>query len=85
MRDLSRAMIIIREHAEQWRINPDHIAICGFSAGGHLAASLAVHWNTPGYQRYPGVFQQAKCRHFGLPRHHDRGVRTYGIVLQSAW
>ncbi|CAN7719900.1 alpha/beta hydrolase [Paenibacillus sp. LjRoot56] len=55
IRDLSRAMIIIREHAEQWRINPDHIAICGFSAGGHLAASLAVHWNRDFLQDIRGI------------------------------
>lgn len=41
--DISRAMCIIRENAEKWNIHSDKIAVCGFSAGGHLAASLAVH------------------------------------------
>jgi len=41
--DLARAMCIIRENAKAWNINPEKIALCGFSAGGHLAASLAVH------------------------------------------
>ena len=35
--DLIRAIRIIRAHAEQWRL--DKIAVLGFSAGGHLAAS----------------------------------------------
>ncbi|WP_414694782.1 hypothetical protein [Paenibacillus sp.] len=26
----------------RWRIDPDRIAVIGFSAGGHLAASLGV-------------------------------------------
>jgi len=43
--DASRAMCIIRENAEEWGIYPDKIAVCGFSAGGHLAASLGVHWD----------------------------------------
>lgn len=43
--DASRAMCIIRENAEAWRVDPDKIAVCGFSAGGHLAASLGVHWD----------------------------------------
>ena len=43
--DASRAMCIIRENADKWNIYSDKIAICGFSAGGHLAASLAVHWD----------------------------------------
>lgn len=42
--DVSKAMAIIRDHAEQWRVESQKIAVCGFSAGGHLAASLGVHW-----------------------------------------
>ena len=45
--DLSMALKIIRENAEEWHILKDKIAVCGFSAGGHLAASLGVHWNLP--------------------------------------
>lgn len=42
--DVSRAMWIIRENAEKWFVDADKIAVCGFSAGGHLAASLGVLW-----------------------------------------
>jgi acetyl esterase/lipase len=35
-----RAMRVLRKHAEEWNINPDKIGVTGFSAGGHLAASL---------------------------------------------
>lgn len=45
--DVSRAMCIIRENSEEWNIDHDKIAVCGFSAGGHLAASLGVHWDKP--------------------------------------
>ncbi|GHV84116.1 acetylesterase [Spirochaetia bacterium] len=34
----------IRKNADYYDVDPDRIVICGFSAGGHLAASLAVHW-----------------------------------------
>lgn len=37
----------IRKHADEWYTIPDKIAVCGFSAGGHLAASLGVHFNEP--------------------------------------
>ena len=45
--DLSKALKIIRENADEWHIIKDKIAVCGFSAGGHLCASLGVHWNLP--------------------------------------
>ena len=45
--DLCAAMKLIRENAEQWGVLKDKIAVGGFSAGGHLAASLGVYWNDP--------------------------------------
>jgi len=44
--DVSRALRIIRANATNWQIDPNHIAVCGFSAGGHLIASLGVHHAT---------------------------------------
>lgn len=32
----------IRENAENWNIDPNQIAVCGFSAGGHLALSSGL-------------------------------------------
>ena len=32
----------IRENAEDWNIDPEQIAVCGFSAGGHLALSSGL-------------------------------------------
>ena len=44
---LAAAMAYIRSHAKEWHVLPDKIAVCGFSAGGHLAASLGVLFNEP--------------------------------------
>lgn len=52
--DLSMALKIIRENAEEWGVLKDKIAVCGFSAGGHLAASLGVHWDLPEVQEKSG-------------------------------
>ena len=42
LRQLSEALGLLRQHAGEWHILPDKIAVCGFSAGGHLALSGAV-------------------------------------------
>lgn len=41
------AVQYVREHAAQYRVQPDKVAVMGYSAGGHLAASLGVRWNEP--------------------------------------
>lgn len=41
-----KAMAYIRTHAKEWHIDEDRIGVCGFSAGGHLAASVGVFWNS---------------------------------------
>lgn len=45
--DAAAAMRLIRQHADQWLVQPDQIAVCGFSAGGHLAASIGAMWHEP--------------------------------------
>lgn len=47
LEDFARAVALVRSHAKEWNINPDDITTCGFSAGGHLAASLGVFWDKP--------------------------------------
>ena len=42
MRQLAEAIGLVRAHAAAWHVLPDKIAVCGFSAGGHLALSSAV-------------------------------------------
>lgn len=44
--ELSETLRLIRSHP-QWRVVPDQIAVCGFSAGGHLACSLGAMWDDP--------------------------------------
>ncbi len=47
LKELSSTVMKIRENAEQWNCDPDKIAVVGFSAGGHLAASICTLWNNP--------------------------------------
>ena len=45
IRNLARAIEIARENADQWQLDPNAILVCGFSAGGHLCASISTLWN----------------------------------------
>ena len=45
MNDIARAVRIIRKNADEYRIYPEKLVICGFSAAGHLCATLATHFD----------------------------------------
>ena len=44
VQDVAAAVAWVRAHAEKDHTDPDKIAVMGFSAGGHAAASLGVLW-----------------------------------------
>lgn len=41
------SMAFIRRHSNEFHADPGRVAVCGFSAGGHLAASTGILWNEP--------------------------------------
>lgn len=53
--ELSWLIKHVRDNAEENDIDPDRIAVIGFSAGGHLVSSLGAFWNDPEIQRLAGV------------------------------
>jgi len=55
MRDLAKAILFVREHAEKWLVDAARIGICGFSAGAHNCAMYAVNWKKPVLTGHFGV------------------------------
>lgn len=43
--DVCRALKLIRQRARVWNQDPDKLALCGFSAGGHVAACVGTMWD----------------------------------------
>jgi len=50
LQDAQEAMRLVRRNAKEWNINSNKIGIMGFSAGGHLAASLSTLFNDDVYK-----------------------------------
>lgn len=69
--DAEQAIRLVRQHAAEWGVRPDHIGIMGASAGGHLAASLATLYSSdetrPDFQIlfYPVISMQPGITHGG--------------------
>ena len=63
--DASAAMKYIRDHAEEFHIDPDYVFVVGFSAGGHLAAALGTLWSDDEIERTLG-FEKGYNRPTGM-------------------
>lgn len=51
---ISNAIVFIREHAEEWNLDPNKIVIGGGSAGGFISGAYAAFWNHPEVQKLTG-------------------------------
>ena len=68
--DAEEAMRLVRRNAEAWHINPNDVGVMGFSAGGHLASTVATHATSdamPNFQIlfYPVVSMERGVTHQG--------------------
>src|SRR5690606_35278228 len=72
LHDAQRAVRMVRAGASEWNVGPDRIGILGFSAGGHLAATVATQWDT-GDASSPVPVRQASSR-------PDLAVLCYPVI-----
>ncbi len=45
VQDAQRAIQMVRERANEWKLDTGRIGVIGFSAGGHLASTLGTHYD----------------------------------------
>lgn len=55
LQDAQRALRLIRSNAKEWNLNPDKIGVLGFSAGGHVAASLSTKYKQEVYKKIDSI------------------------------
>lgn len=78
--DAEEAMKTVRRNAAAWHINPSDVGIMGFSAGGHLASTIATHSMgdaAPNFQIlfYPVITMDPGYTHKGS---RDNFLGTFG-------
>ena len=61
LQDAQRALGLVRQHAAEWKIDPNRVGVLGFSAGGHLAAAISNHFEQRLYDPIDAA-DQLSCR-----------------------
>lgn len=59
--DAQRAIRLTRAKADTWKIDPKRIGVLGFSAGGHVASTVATHFDA-GNTASPDPIERLSCR-----------------------
>lgn len=77
LKDLSKAVVYLRRHREEYGIDEHRVNICGFSAGAHLCGSLAVHGDGPQIQ--PGG------EYAGISNRPDAVVLSYPVITSGEY
>src|SRR5258705_5347921 len=72
MNDVQRAVRLVRARATEWKIDPAKIGVWGFSAGGHLAATAATHFDD-GKADAEDPIEKVSCR-------PDFAIMTYPVI-----
>jgi len=69
------ALKYIRENLAAWQGDPNKVYVCGFSAGGHLTASVGVFWDKEISKAYFGDTEQVRPN--GL-------ILTYPVITSDS-
>lgn len=73
--DAKRALRLVRANAAKWNVNKANVGIMGFSAGGHLASTLATH-----FDRGDAASEDSIERQSARP---DFAVLVYPVISMS--
>jgi acetyl esterase/lipase len=85
--DCNAALAFLRQHAEDYRIDPDRVGTLGHSAGAHLAALMACTGKEKRFSRDPNAslrVQAAVCWALPADLDRDRGQWPRTSMMHNA-
>ena len=74
LQDISRAVRYIRRRSGEFAVKENQLAVCGFSAGGHLCGSLCVH--------YEDIQDQSEM-YRGISNRPDAAILSYPVITSG--
>lgn len=77
LKDLSRAVVMVRSNAESYKIDVDRLTVCGFSAGGHLVGSLAVDFDN--------IELEEKGQYAGINNRPNAVILSYPVITSGEY
>jgi len=75
LHDVNRAVRVVRHDGSKWGVDPNRIAVMGFSAGGHLASTAGTHFDA-GKPDDPDPIERVSSR-------PDRLILAYPVVAMA--
>ena len=76
MRDLARAIRFVRKNAEEYKVDPNHLYVCGFSAAGHVCASVCDYWDE--IEETDPEYKDISCR-------PDAAILSYPVITSGEY
>jgi acetyl esterase/lipase len=75
LQDAARAIRTVRANADAWKIDPKRVGVLGFSAGGHLASTIATHFDAGDPNATDPIDRQSS--------RPDRAILIYPVISMN--
>jgi acetyl esterase/lipase len=72
LEDAQRALSLVRSKAKEWNLDPNHVGMLGFSAGGNLTALACTNYDHRAYSPIDEI-DKLSCR------------PDFGVLIYPAW
>lgn len=76
LQDAARAVRFVRARADEWKIDPKRVGVIGSSAGGHLASTLATHFDSGKADASDAIDRQSS--------RPDLAILCYAVITMGA-